>query len=268
LKRKYLTFQRTGATQRNVLLTALLAQLGGAGIGAALFYAMPELLAMPLLAALVLGACAAIVSHALGAPRWWQPIHLAFAPLVLLGLWADLPPLLWLILFATCLAVFWRTDVSRVPLFLSNLKTTEAVAVLLPAIPSFVLDAGCGNGTHLARLAQLRPDCEFVGIEHAPATYLLARVLTAKYTNVHIRYGDFWKQRFTPFDVIYAFLSPVPMEALWQKACAEMRPGTRLISNSFAIDSVPASRVISVDDARQTQLYLYDLPTDPSDDPK
>ena len=34
------------------------------------------------------------------------------------------------------------------------------------------------------------------------------------------------------------------MPRLWQKVQAEMRPGSRLISNTFAIPGVPAQRVI------------------------
>jgi hypothetical protein len=37
------------------------------------------------------------------------------------------------------------------------------------------------------------------------------------------------------YDVVFAFLSPAAMPALWRKASAEMRPGTLLLSYEFSI---------------------------------
>jgi hypothetical protein len=75
-----------------------------------------------------------------------------------------------------------------------------------------------------------------------------------------LRWGDFWKTNLAEFDVVYAFLSPVPMPALWEKACLEMRKGSVLVSNSFVIPNVKAKRVIEVGDRRKTRLYVYVLP--------
>ena len=77
--------------------------------------------------------------------------------------------------------------------------------------------------------------------------------------NCEWRWGSLWKTSLTDMDVVYAFLSPVPMAELWEKARAEMRPGSLFVSNSFAVPDVVPSEVIAVDDARQTQLYCYRL---------
>ena len=47
------------------------------------------------------------------------------------------------------------------------------------------------------------------------------------------------------------------MPRLWQKVQAEMRPGSRLISNTFAIPGVPAQRVIELHDWRRSCLLLW-----------
>lgn len=243
---------------RSPLVGAILAQLLGTVIAVLLFYfIMPEMLAYPLLAGLVQGACASMMSYKLRAPRWWQAIHLVFAPLVILAHWLALPPVFWLVAFGLMLAIFWRTDQSRVPLYLTNATTAGAIAQLIPAGPHFVLDIGCGDGGLLRRLARARPDCEFVGIEHAPLTWLWARILASGRTNLHIRYGNFWKQPLTAYDLVYAFLSPAPMPELWLKAKEEMRPGTLLVSNSFAVPDQEVQQTIELTDKRQTRLYCY-----------
>ena len=240
------------------LRTAFLAQVLGGIIAAALIQlAYPKLFAQPLPAAAVQGACAALASHKLGAPRWWLPIHLGFLPLVVAVAALGIDPRWFLAAFVLLLLVFWRTDQSRVPLYLSNRATAEALLALLPAGPCHVADLGCGDGRLLRRLARARPDCEFLGIEHAPLTWLWAWLAALNLPNCRIRRGDFWRQPLGLFDVVYAFLSPAPMPRLWQKARGELRPGALLVSNSFAVPELDPERTVEVDDRRRTQLYCY-----------
>lgn len=250
-----------GLLSTRPLVGALLAQVLGSLLAAiVLVVVLPEMLDAPLVAAAIQGGCAAIVSHRLRAPSWWQAIHLVFLPLLALASRLGLPPWFWLSGFVILLLVFWRTDRSRVPLYLTNATTADRIAMLLPPTPCFVLDIGCGDGGLIRHLARLRADCEFVGIEHAPLTWLWARLASLGFDNVQIRYGDFWQPPFTPYDFVYAFLSPAPMTRLWEKARDEMRPGTLLISNSFAVPGLPAEKEIGVADRRASKLFCYRIP--------
>lgn len=240
------------------LRIALAAQLFGAAIAAALIQlAYPKLWQLPLAAAAIQGVCAAMVSYKLESPWWWWPIHIVFLPLALLAMQLGIAPAWYLGGFILLLLIFWRTDKSRVPLYLSNAATAEAVLAMLPATPCHLVDLGCGNGGLLARLARARPDCEFLGIEHAPLPWLWARLTTWRLGNCRIRYGDFWRQPLGLFDVVYAFLSPTPMARLGAKARAEMRPGGLLVSNSFAIPDMVPEATFQVDDRRRSRLFRY-----------
>jgi hypothetical protein len=59
------------------------------------------------------------------------------------------------------------------------------------------------------------------------------------------------------YDLVYAFLSPVPMAAVWRKARAELRPGSLLVSNSFPLPEREPDALIEVGDRRRTVLYVY-----------
>jgi hypothetical protein len=249
-------------SERSPLHAAALAQTGALAIillcaAGMAHVAQIDLWQAPLLLAMLQGGVAALISFRQNAPRWWLPIHLAFAPLVVIVHGLDIPPGWFLGAFVLLLLVFWRTDTSRVPLYLTNRDTAAALLKLLPAMPCKVLDLGCGDGGLLRRLALARPDCRFVGIEHAPLPWLVALLRATGLPNLSVRRGDFWCESLHGHDLVYAFLSPAPMPRLWEKAGAEMTPGAQLVSNSFAVPDVAPAAVIAVNDRRATRLYLY-----------
>ncbi|GAA5169324.1 class I SAM-dependent methyltransferase [Viridibacterium curvum] len=239
------------------LLKALLAQLGSL----ALLWAIGRsgILAglSPLALSISQGFIAATLSAGLGAPRWWSGIHLAFLPGIVLAMQSKLPPWVYLTAFVLLAATYWTSFRTQVPLFLSNRITVHRLAAFLPDTPTRFLDVGSGTGSMVRRLARLRPDWQIDGIENAPAPFFLSKLLARAQVNAALLRGDFWRYSLEPYDVVYAFLSPVPMPALWAKAAREMAPGSLLISNSFEIPGMEPERVIHIDDPRRTQLYCY-----------
>jgi hypothetical protein len=240
------------------LRAALLAQLLGTLIATGLLALVaPKILEQPLIVAGLQGLCAAFTSYKLDAPPWWHPMHLGFMPLVVATHELHLPPEWYLGGFVLLLTIYWRVAQSRVPLYLSNEKTATAIATLLPRHACRFIDLGCGNGALLRRLARLRPDCSFLGVEYAPLPWLWSRIGCAGTSNCRIVYGDLWRQPLSGFDLIYAFLSPVPMPKLWAKARTEIGPCALLVSNTFPIPDQEPEQVLEVDDRRATRLYCY-----------
>ena len=240
------------------LFFALLAQLLGTLLAIGLMPAFSSVLFDHLvLFALLQGVCAVLTAMLLRAPIWWLFIHLVFIPCAVLANSMALPAWIWLSGFFLLLLVFWRTDTNQVPLYLTNRKSRDAVLSLLPETPCRMVDLGCGDGGLLRHLARARPDCLFVGIEHAPLTWAWAWLLARGFANLSTRRGNFWNHSLAAYDVVYAFLSPAPMVKLGAKAQAEMMPSACLVSNSFAIPEMTAQTIIDVMDQRQTRLYIY-----------
>ena len=238
-------------------LKALIAQLSGRAAAVAL--ARAGLLGglWPLVA--VQALVAATMAAALRSARWWLPIHLGFLPLAIAAHGAGIHPGWYLAGFIGLVLVYWTSFRTQVPLYLSNRATAAAVARLLPQQPMRLLDVGAGTGTLLRALAAARPDCRFEGIELAPATWAIGRLLLRDLPNVDWRRGDLFVPDWSAYDLVYAFLSPVPMPAVWAKAAAEMRPGSTLVSNSFAVPGREPDAVIEVGDRRGTRLFVYRL---------
>ncbi len=162
---------------------------------------------------------------------------------------------IWLGGFIFLLLVFWRTDTSRVPLYLTNRQSGKALLTLLPTEACRVVDLGCGDGGLLRYLARARPDCVFVGIEHAPLTWAWAWLRARGYGNLSIRRQSLWAHSLTGYKLVYAFLSPAPMDRLWAKAQEEMDPDARLVSNSFAVSGQEPLSVIEVQDRRRDATF-------------
>lgn len=242
-------------------LKALLAQLAGLALAFALARSGVVAGLWPLVGVQAAGACATAV--ALRSARWWLPLHLAFLPAVVAAQGLRLHPGWFLAAFVVLALVYWSSFRTQVPLYLSNRKTAEAVAALLPAAPAQVLDIGAGTGSLLRPLARSRPDCRFTGIELAPAPWLIGRALAAGQGNLELHRGDFFAHDWSHYDVVYAFLSPVPMTQVWHKARSEMRAGSILVSNSFAVPGRVADEVLEVDDRRHTRLHLYRIGNQP-----
>ncbi|HJV49609.1 MAG TPA: class I SAM-dependent methyltransferase [Geothrix sp.] len=192
-------------------------------------------------------------------PRW--VFMQAALPFLVRALWhAPIPAWVYLALFLALTLVFGGGIFTRVPLYHASRDAWEKLETLLPTAPGprFV-DLGCGFGGPVAYLAKARPDGVFVGVEASPFSWLVAWLRCLPRANASIRLGSLWRADLADFDVAYAFLSPVPMPALWAKVRREMKPGSRFISHSFEVPFETPHRVIPVEGRDGARLLVWEL---------
>ncbi len=251
----------------------------------------------PLLFALLCGVLAAAFSRISGLARWWLLIQLLFIPALVLMLSLQLPPNFFLFAFLILLVVYWSTFRTQVPLYLSSRKIWQAMELLLPTAPPVgggvggegtiyeqstnyserspsltlprrerephftFMDLGSGIGGVLTHLAGVRADGRYFGVEAAPLPFVWSwlRIRLGGYRNCQVNWGSLWDCDLSQYDVVFAYLSPVPMDELWQKAHREMRPGTVFISNTFAVADHPPQQTFTVDDLHHSTLYIWHM---------
>ena len=232
---------RTESAHTSPALPALLAHLPGLVCAGALSVSGAGI-GLPWLILLVSGTASALAWH-WRLPIWWRYINLLFLPLLGLALHLQseaINPDWYLAAFLLLALTSIGAIRTRVPLYLSSPRAADELARRLPA-NGRLIDLGSGFGGPLARIHKQRPDARLAGIEAAPLNWLISKLhLRAKGARADIRLGNLWDVNLASYDIVYAYLSPVPMARLWDKALLEMKPGSLFISNTFAISDVDA----------------------------
>lgn len=234
--------------------------------------------------ALLCGLFATTLSHFAGLARWWLIIQFLFVPALVLMLALNIPSGFFLAAFLILLVVYWSTFHTQVPFYLSSNKVWHALETQLPFpsaatsdLASIVcspgqmasssirgagfrfIDLGSGLGGVLTHLAAVRPDGHYCGVESAPLPFLWSwlRINLGGYRNCNVQWGSLWNCDLAQYNVVFAYLSPVPMERLWRKARTEMRPGSVFISSTFAVPEQAPHQTVQVNDLHQSRLLVW-----------
>ncbi len=191
---------------------------------------------------------------------WWRWIHFGFP----LGLWGmsmwHVPNEVYLVGFLISLSLYWTTFRSQVPFYPSRPIVWEKVSELMPSDKAIhMIDIGSGLGDLSMHIAKTRPSSQIEGIEIAPLPWLvsLTRAYLKRSTAI-FKFGDYHQLAFSRYDVVFAYLSPAAMPALWQKAQQEMRVDSMLISYEFEIPGVkPSFCIESV--GKTPKIYVWKM---------
>lgn len=193
-------------------------------------------------------------------PPWWLIIQAIFPLALWIGLVQTLIPS-WgfgvvTVLLGLVFSNVWR---ERVPLYLSNSVTQSAMAQFAQEKGiERAVDLGAGLGSIVRALASV--GVKTIGVESSPLLVWVSNLLNGNQDKAKVIRGDIWQTDISQEDLVYVFLSPVPMPSIWRKACMEMKAGSWLVSNSFAIPDVEPEEIWELPDGRQTQLWLYRIP--------
>jgi hypothetical protein len=203
---------------------------------------------------------AAAFSYCLNMAVWWRWIHLCF-PLAMLAMthW-QLPNEFYLAGFIISLSLFWTTFRSQVPFYPSRPIVWKQVAKIMPKDRHLkLIDIGSGLGDMSMYIAKVRPDSQIEGIEIAPLPWLISRLrVKINRSKAIFKLGDYHALNFADYDIIFAYLSPAAMLALWQKSSREMKTGSLLISLEFEIPGVnPTMRIAGND--HSPAIYVWQI---------
>jgi predicted RNA methylase len=122
-----------------------------------------------------------------------------------------------------------------------------------------IIDLGSGWGTLVIAAACKNPNKQVVGYELSWLPWLVS--ITRKYSlgldNLTICRKDFNNAELNKFSVIFCYLFPQGMTALYEKLKVEQLSKIVVVSNTFALASCQATKVVKLNDAYRTPIYVY-----------
>ena len=107
-----------------------------------------------------------------------------------------------------------------------------------------VYELGCGDG-RIAVIAARKYQARVVGIELNPFLWLWCQLVITIFglrSRVKVVLGNFYKHDLRDADVVVCYLLPKTNKELEGKLLRELRPGTRVISNTFLFYQVRLSK--------------------------
>lgn len=150
----------------------------------------------------------------------------------------------------------WWNGISPMP---TSPKVKKHLLHLLPAsVEGTVYELGSGWGTLLFPLAQKYPDNVVVGLETSPVPFLISLLLSWCYRRKNLRlcYRDFFHKDLSDAGLIVCYLYPGAMVRLKSKL-ADLKKGTWVVSNTFAVPGWEPIEVVEVNDLYHTKIYFY-----------
>lgn len=144
------------------------------------------------------------------------------------------------------------------PVFKKDIKRIIQLADIHDS--DVVYDLGSGDGRVLIGMAH-NSTATFCGYEVSFLPYLWSRLnilLLGLSRQVEIRFADFYQRDLGQATVIFCFLTPKAMAKLGPKFKRELKPGTKVISYSFAIPEWVPTTVNKPSDQR-IPIYMYEV---------
>lgn len=195
-------------------------------------------------------------------PKWFFYISVIFPILLFVSFnYIHLAQAYYGILFIFIVLTFSHVIFDRVPLYLTNETTTDAILEVIKEykLTKFV-DLGSGTGKVVRSVAKFNVDS--FGAESAPFVFIYSSLISFANSIFNLKGGkilnkNIWKIDLCEYDCVYTFLSPAVMDKIGNKFSHEMKKGSVLISNSFCITGIRPTKIINLNDQRKTKLFIY-----------
>jgi 16S rRNA A1518/A1519 N6-dimethyltransferase RsmA/KsgA/DIM1 with predicted DNA glycosylase/AP lyase activity len=160
------------------------------------------------------------------------------------------------------ISILWTTLQTGIPPMRSSGKACQAMLASIDRpVDGPLIDLGCGWGTLVIALARKYPHHQVIGYELSWLPWLIS--IVRKYSlhleNLTLYRKDFKQAELGNYSNLLCYLSPEGMLSLQEKLKRELSNEILVVSNTFALPSYQATKVIRLKDVYQTPIYVYSL---------
>jgi hypothetical protein len=149
-----------------------------------------------------------------------------------------------------------RNRISPMP---SSPKAKKSLLSILPEVSGNIYELGSGWGTLAFPMAKHYSNSQVVGFETSPIPYFISRawLSVAGPSNLHFERKDIFDVPLDDASLVVCYLYPEAMKRLKDKFHGELKPGTWVISSTFAIPGWSPVQVVEVKDIYYSKIYIY-----------
>jgi len=162
-----------------------------------------------------------------------------------------------LIILAIALAFLAWSQIFGAPWWPTPYKTVRRMLELARIKPGEkVYDLGSGDGRIIIEAARLF-GARSTGIEIDPFRYFYTRIKILRWRlqdRVHVLLGNFFYKDLSEADIVTIYLLQDTNLKLIRKFIQELRPGTRIVTNTFTL---PGLKVLRQN--KKEQIYVYKI---------
>jgi hypothetical protein len=140
-------------------------------------------------------------------------------------------------------------------------KVTRALLEIAVSyrVSGTVFELGSGWGNLALLLARTLPACQVIGYENSPVPYLFSRVIAMIFPaqNLHLIRNNFFRTSLSGADLVVSYLHPDAMKELKVKFEHDLKEGSLVISNTFAVPGWEPIQIRDISDLYHTRIYVY-----------
>lgn len=155
-----------------------------------------------------------------------------------------------------CLLYAW-SHIKGAPWLPTRMKKVREMLTLVNIQPNEILyDLGCGDGRIIITAAR-KFKAKAVGIEINVLFYIWCQLLITILglrRQVKVKYGNFFKSDLSNADVVICYLLQETNDKLEEKLIQELKPTSRVASNSFKFH-----RLSIIKEDSDKKIYIYRL---------
>ena len=160
-------------------------------------------------------------------------------------------------------SIVWTTLQTGISPIMSSRKARQA---MLDSIESFekgtLVDLGSGWGTLVIAAALKYPNQQVIGYELSWFPWLISiiRKHCLRLDNLTLYRQDFRKIELSKVSILFCYLFPKGMVDLHKKLKNKQCDDILIVSNTFALPSLPPTKTIRLNDIYQSPIYVYRWP--------
>ena len=166
------------------------------------------------------------------------------------------------LLLAIASVVYYGIRLGITPMPSSRKAVATFISLIPDAADGKIVDLGSGWGTLAYPIAKNFPNAEVVGCELSPIPWLYSRFkgMFVRRPNLTLHRRSVFDADLTDVDVVVVYLHPAAMRKLGPKFERELRPGTLVLSNTFAVPTWEATQTIHLGKSwlsTSNDIYVY-----------